>query len=225
MGSPESERDRYADEDPRAVHFDNAFAIGVYEVTFDEYELFARATGRETPNDREWGKGLRPVINVSWDDANAYAEWLSEKTGERYRLPTEAEWEYAARAGTNGPFSFEGPISPSKANYNSSRSYAGSEQGERSMQTEVVGSFDSHANRWGLNDVHGNVREWVEDCYGLSAKIPTDGTARRVESCFARIVRGGSWRKHPFYVRSAWRGAEEPLVGFDDLGFRLAQDL
>ena len=225
MGSPENETDRNADEDQQAVQIEKPFAIGKYEVTFDEYELFAHATGRLLPSDRDWGKGRRPVINVSWDDANAYAEWLTRMTGQTYRLPTEAEWEYAARAGTTGPFSFEGAISPNKANYNARFSYASSETGERSKKTEEVGSFSRHANRWGLNDVHGNVWEWVEDCYRPGDGAPSNATAERSSSCESRVMRGGSWAWGPKYLRSAARSHQVPDRDFDDLGFRLAQDL
>ena len=225
MGSPENEADRSADEVQHAVSIKRHFAIGKYQVTFAEYELFARATDRETPSDHNFGKGRRPVIDVSWDEARAYAKWLSELTEQPYRLPTEAEWEYAARAGTTGPFSFEGPISPNKANYNARASYAGSETGEPRNQTERVGSFFMHANRWGLNDVHGNVWEWVEDCYGPYAEAPTNGTARRGVSCFSRVIRGGSWRWAPRFLRSASRRHQVLDGQFNHLGFRLAQDL
>ena len=218
MGSPDNETDRNPDESQRVVQIEKPFAIGKYEVTFDEYKRFARPTGRETPDDYNFGEGRRPVIDVSWHDAKAYAEWLSATTGQRYRLPTEAEWEYAARAGTTGPFSFTGPISPKKANYNASRSYADSETGERSNQTEEVGSFSRHANRWGLNDVHGNVWEWVENCYGRYAKAPTNGTAEPGSFCDIRVMRGGGWLWPPEYMRSASRSHQVAGLGFQGLG-------
>ena len=160
MGSPVDELGRDPDEWQHSVQIERPFAIGKYEVTFDEYARFARAADRDMPPDEGWGRGRRPVINVSWNDARAYADWLSHHTGQTYRLPTEAEWEYAARAGMTGPFSFDGAISPNKANYDASYTYAGSETGEYRLQTLEVGSFPMHENRWGLNDVHGNCGSW-----------------------------------------------------------------
>ena len=225
MGSPDSETGRNAGEARRVVQIAKSFAIGKYEVTFDDYERFARATDREVPSDEGWGKGRRPVINVTWDDAKAYAKWLSKKTGQAYRLPTEAEWEYAARAGTTGAFSFEGPISPNKANYDGSFSYAGSEVGEFRRQTVEVGSFSTHDNLWGLNDVHGNVWEWVEDCYGPYASAPTNGTAARAHICPSHVTRGGSWFSFPKDLRSAKRLGSAAAKPTSTLGFRLAQDI
>lgn len=225
MGSPENEAGRDADEGQHAVQIEKPFAIGKYEVTFDEYVRFTRSSGRRTPNDSGWGKGRRPVISVSWHDAKAYAAWLSKRTDQTFRLPTEAEWEYAARAGTTGPFSFSTAISPNKANYNARASYAGSKTGKTRRRTEEVGSFSNYANAWGLHDVHGNVGEWVEDCYGPYAVAPTGGAAARDSSCETRVVRGGSWWLAPRFIRSAARGSLEAVKRFDDLGFRLAQDL
>ena len=225
MGSPKSEAGRHADEDQRAVQIEKGFAIGKYEVTFDEYERFARASTREMPSDSGWREGRRPVINVSWNDAKAYAEWLSNRTSQTYRLPTEAEWEYATRAATTGPFSFEGAISPNKASYKATYSYAGSEMGVYRRQTKEVGSFSKHANAWGLNDVHGNVWEWVQDCYGRYAKAPTYGTAARGSSCMIRVIRGGSWLSPPASLRSAYRSSWPLTKRSNFLGFRLAQDI
>ena len=225
MGSAVNERGRDADETQRAVQIQRPFAIGKYEVTFDEYERFARATDRDMPSDEGWGKGRRPVINVSWNDAKAYAEWLSENTGQTYRLPTEAEWEYAARAGSTGPFSFEGPISANKANYDARVANADGATGEYRGRTVAVGSFSKHANAWGLNDVHGNVGEWVEDCYGSYEGAPTNGAAARFAPCRYRVIRGGSWSLGPPFVRSASRSYHVPSVRINFLGFRLAQDL
>jgi formylglycine-generating enzyme required for sulfatase activity len=139
-----------ADERPvHSVRIPRPFAMGRYEVTFDEYDVFARATGREQPADKGWGRGRRPVINISWEGARAYAQWLSEQTGKRYRLPTEAEWEYAARAGTETTYWWGDEVGENHANCSS----CGSEWDN--MQTAPVGSFAS--NPWGLYDTVGNV--------------------------------------------------------------------
>ena len=146
------------------------FELSKYEVTFEEYDRFTAATGRDRADDEGWGRGQRPVINVSWEDAVAYTEWMSEQTGERYRLPSEAEWEYAARAGTEKKYSWGNEIGSNRANCDE----CGSEwSGE---QTAPVGSFDP--NRWGLHNMHGNVWEWVQDCSNMDYDgAPQDGSA------------------------------------------------
>ena len=146
--------------------------------------------GYRPPSDRKWGRRDRlPVVNVNWVDAQAYVEWLSEKTREAYRLLSESEWEYVARAGTTGPFHTGTTISTERANYNG--------------QPVEVGSFP--ANRFGLHDVYGNVWEWVEDCYRDGyAEAPNDGRAW-VWNCDKRVLRGGSWSSEPRSLRSAFR--------------------
>jgi formylglycine-generating enzyme required for sulfatase activity len=210
-----------ADERPvHSVRISRPFAMGRYEVTFDEYNVFARATGREQPADEGWGRDRRPVISVSWEDAVAYAEWLSKQTGKRYRLPTEAEWEYAARAGTETAYWWGDEIGKNRANCNS----CGSQWDNR--QTAPVGSFAS--NPWGLHDTAGNVHEWVQDCWhGNYNGAPEDGSKAWEEGgdCSLRVVRGGSWYDRPWYVRSAFRNWFEPDDRGYYLGFRLAQDV
>ena len=196
-----------------------SFALGRYEVLFEEYDRFVAATGRESPRDEGWGRGSRPVINVSWEDATAYAEWLSAETGQRYRLPSEAEWEYAARAGTTTAYSWGNDIGQNRANCNR----CGSRWDAK--QTAPAGSFV--ANAWGLHDMHGNVWEWVEDCWHDSyERAPVDGSAwTRGGDCGSRVVRGGSWG-------TAWQGLssetrERRGVGLrhNRVGFRLARTL
>ena len=202
-----------------------SFALGRYEVLFEEYDRFVAATGRESPpdgwpwEDVGWGRGGRPVINVSWEDATAYAEWLSAETGERYRLPSEAEWEYAARAGTTTAYSWGADIGQNRANCRD----CGSRWDEE--QTAPAGSFA--ANAWGLHDMHGNVWEGVEDCWHDSyARAPADGSAwTRGGDCGRRVLRGGSWDNPPWVLRSAirsWNGVGDRYV---DVGFRLARTL
>jgi formylglycine-generating enzyme required for sulfatase activity len=194
------------------------FAIGRYEVTYEDYDQFAMATKRELPDDKGWGRGRRPVINVSWADAKAYAEWLSERTGKRYRLPAEAEWEYAARAGTQTPWSF-GDDASTLGDYAWFRGNSGD-------QSHPVGN--KQPNPWGLYDVHGNVWEWVEDCWhGSYQDAPTDGRPWLTEGggdCGRRVIRGGSWDNVPVALRSAYRGRDYAVYR-GIIGFRLAQDL
>lgn len=207
MGSPESERDRGDDEGPlRRVTIGEAFAVGVYEVTFREWDACRRAGGcSHAPRDGGRGRGDRPVINVSWGDAKEYVRWLSGETGFGYRLLSESEWEYAARAGTTGPYHFGSTISREEANFGS--------------RTVPVGSFP--ANGFGLHDVHGNVWEWVEDCYRDSYRgAPSDGSAWTTGGdCDSRVLRGGSWNFEPEFLRSASRlrgtaGGRGSLIGF-----------
>ena len=235
MGSPATETGRLSNEGPtRTVTINKRIAMGRYEVTFADYDRFAEATSRTKPGDEGWGRGSRPVINVSWNDARAYATWLRTQTGKPYRLPTEAEWEYAARAGTNTAYSFGATISCSQANYARSATVTSDQRlcntgitpDPALARTVVVGSFS--ANAFGLYDMHGNVWEWVEDCYINSyTGAPADGTARTTRCTFAdRVVRGGAWRsRHPRWVRSASREWWSPTSFDNRFGFRLVQDL
>lgn len=168
MGSPGSEAQRDSHEGPQhRVAIERPFAAGKYEVTFDEWDACVRENGCSyNPHDSGWGRGRRPVIYVSWNDAKAYAEWLSRKTGGNYRLLTEAEWEYVARAGTTTVFSFGNAIAPQQANYYNKVADAGSPVAASRGQTVPVGSYP--ANAFGLHDVHGNAWEWTEDCWNGS---------------------------------------------------------
>ena len=206
------------DGDEKPVHEVkiDSFALSKYEVTFEEYDAFTDATGRERANDEDWGRGLRPVINVSWYDAMAYAEWLSGQIGDRYRLPTEAEWEYAARAGSTTAYSWGDSIGRNRANCNGCASLW---DGER---TALVGSFK--ANGWGVYDMHGNVREWVQDCWNANYEgAPTDGTAWLSGDCDKRVLRGGSWYFGPRSLRSAYRSRITSGDRSDTVGFRIAR--
>ena len=168
-----------------------SFELSKYEVTFEEYDAFTDATGRERAYDAGWGRGRRPVINVSWYDAVAYTQWLSSQTGESYRLPSEAEWEYAARAGSTTMYSWGNDIGHNRANCDGCGSQWDADK------TATVGSFS--ANRWGLHDVHGNVAEWVQDCWNWNyTGAPTDGSAWESGDCDERVVRGGSLYSSPY---------------------------
>jgi len=197
-----------------------AFEIGKYAVTFDEYDAFARATGCILPNDCGWGRGKRPVINVSWHDVQGYVKWLSDKTSKRYRLSSEAEWEYAAKAGLQTRYWWGDDIGKNNANCKD----CGNQWDGK--QTVPVGSFKSNA--FGLYDTAGNVWEWTQDCWHHNyTNAPTDGSAwleKDDGDCKGRVVRGGSWNYDPWNLRSAGRGR----YGTDDvnnsLGFRIARD-
>ena len=216
MGSPGSEEGRDDDEGPvHRVRFARPFAVGVYEVTFAEWDacLSGGGCGGHRPGDEGWGRGKRPVINVSWKDARAYVAWLSGKTGAEYRLLSESEWEYVARAGTTGRYHFGSRISPSQANY------AG-----KKLKTVPVGSYP--ANDFGLHDVHGNVVEWVEDCWNKSYRgAPTDGSAWESGNCGRRVLRGGSWVSEPRNLRSADRSRSFSGFRYVSDGFRVARTL
>ena len=193
-----------------------SFEMSKYEVTFEEYDAFTDATGRERANDQGWGRGRRPVINVSWYDAVAYTQWLSSQTGKNYRLPSEAEWEYAARAGSTTVYSWGNYIGRNRANCKS----CGSQWDEK--QTAPVGSFE--ANGWGLHDMHGNVWEWVQDQWNYSYRgAPTDGSALENLGEIDRMARGGSWYDVPRYLRSAARGGGDEINRSNHCGFRVAR--
>jgi formylglycine-generating enzyme required for sulfatase activity len=165
-----------------------------------------------------------PVVCVNWEDAKAYAKWLSQKTGKDYRLPSEAEWEYACRAGTQAPFWWGSPISTAQANYDGSHALGGGETGEWLRKTVPVKSFQP--NPWGLYQVHGNVWEWCEDCWnGDYHNAPRDGSARSAGDCGQRVFRGGSWGNDPRDLRAAQRymGAHEVRNRF--VGFRVARTI
>lgn len=220
MGSPENEAERFDWEGPQhEVMISRLFALGRYAVTFEEYDYFCEAAGREQSNDRGWGRGRRPVINVSHDDASAYCAWLSEATGTRYRLPTEAMWEYACRAGTATTFSFGETITPEQVTHDGNYPYGDSPKGLYRQKTVEVGSLPT--NPWGLHEMHGNVWEWVSDWNGdYSSDAVTDPEGPATGT--SRVVRGGSWFVLARSARSAIRLAAGPGYRYDNLGFRCA---
>ena len=209
----------------RTVQINYRFAIGRYEVTFEEFDQFATATGKKLPNDMGWGRGRRPVINVSWQDAVDYATWVSEQTGNRYRLPTEAEWEYVARAGGDTAYWWGNNMIPGMANC----LICGSQWDDK--QTATVGSFKP--NNFEIYDTAGNVWEWTEDCWHENYKqAPIDGSAwlkARGGDCRQRVIRSGAWNTelvrsaNRFKVFANFRGI--PGTRNDFTGFRLSQDL
>ena len=201
------------------VAISQSFTVSKYEITFEDYDRF---TYPNKVDDEGWGRGRRPIINVSWNDAKEYVAWLSSQTGQTYRLLTEAEWEYAARAGSTTKYSWSNDIGRNRANCDGCGS-----QWDNS-QTAPVGSFG--ANAFGLHDMHGNVYEWVEDCWNENySGAPTDGSAWLRGNCESRVVRGGSWYVDPRFLRSANRsGITAGDRSFDDgygFGFRVARTL
>lgn len=218
MGSPEDEADRTAGEGPQhAVSIARAFAISKFELTFEQWDACEAAAACPHAAD-SWGRGLMPVIDVSWEDAQLYVAWLSQVTGKEYRLPTEAEWEYAARAGSNTRYSWGDEPGIGHANCHGCGS-------AWNLQTSPVGSFQPNA--FGLFDMHGNVWEWVEDVWHDRFEgAPIDGSAwlQGGDDSF-RVVRGASWHNEPELARSAIRFKRHRKVQFDTLGFRVARTM
>lgn len=220
MGSPDNELGHINDEGPQHdVTIARPFAVGRFAVTFDEWDACVAAGGcSHKPDDNRWGRGRRPVINVSWVDAQQYVRWLSQKTGREYRLLSEAEWEYAARAGSTTRYPWGDEPGRNLANFRDS----GSEWSGR--QTAPVGSFQPNA--FGLYDMTGNVLEWTQDCwYGSYWGAPADGRPWESGGSGRRVVRGGSWIYDPEFCRSANRFRFEPGDRYNILGFRLARTL
>ena len=216
MGSPEEKKNGYFEETPQLqVILPKPFAAGKFTVTFDEWQSCVDRGGCQSnkkPSDEGWGTGRRPVINVSWNDAKEYLAWLSKHTGKTYRLPSEAEWEYAARAGTDTRYFWGDDIGTNNA------VCIGCGSQWDVIQTAPVGSFAG--NRFGLHDMHGNVWQWVEDCLN---PIP-DGVAGTY-SCVIRVLRGGSWMVIPERLGAAIRFRYPAHVRYKDFGFRVARTL
>ncbi len=233
MGSPSGESGRYADEGPRhQVKMWYPFAVGVYEVTFEEWDacVDAGGCGGYVPDDKGWGRGKRPVINVSWNDAQAYVQWLSNKTGAEYHLLSESEWEYVARAGTNTA-RYWGESSSAQCRYangadEAARRYHNNWPVEACddghYHTAPVGTYT--ANAFGLCDVLGNVWEWTQDCWNDNySNVSGDGSARKSGDCSMRVLRGGSYVSGPRFLRSAYRIGETSELRDGGLGFRVAR--
>jgi formylglycine-generating enzyme required for sulfatase activity len=227
MGSPASETGRSYDEGPQhTVRFARVFAVGRFAVTFAEWDACVRDGGCNgyRPADQGWGRGRRPVINVSWNDAKAYVAWLARRTGNAYRLLSEAEREYVTRAGTTTPFWWGHSIATSQANYDGAYTYGGGAKGESPRRTLPVDAFEP--NPWGLFQVHGNVWEWVEDCWNDGyGGAPADGSAWMAGDCSRRVVRGGSWLGNPEGLRSADRVGNLTVDRNRNLGFRVGRTL
>jgi formylglycine-generating enzyme required for sulfatase activity len=221
MGSPTNEPGRDNDEGPQhVVNIASQFAVGKYEVTFGQWNACVADGGCSgyKPSDEGWSGDRQPVVNVSWNDANAYVTWLAKKTGKPYRLLSEAEYEYAARGGATTAYPWGDSIGKNNANCDG----CGSQWGNK--QTAPVGSFA--ANGFGLYDMVGNVWEWTQDCYHSSYDdAPTDGSAWSKGNCRSRVLRGGSWDTYPRFIRSADRDGLTPDLRNNDFGFRVARTL
>jgi len=213
MGSPGSESNRYPDEKQHEVQIKSGFWMGKYEVTFEQYDFFAKHSHHARPLDEGWGRGKRPVMNVKWYEAAEFAKWLSRKSGHHYRLSTEAEWEYAARAGTTTAYSWgDNPADFPTYAWNSSNA---------NKRTHPVGLKKS--NPWGLYDMHGNVWEWTASTYAEEY----DGSELKgsdFKSRALRSVRGGAWYFYPKGMRSADRRIYSPWLHWSYIGFRLVRD-
>ena len=218
MGSPASEVSRVSDEIHHHVRLTQAFYLSAYEVTNAQYRLFASGHASTANGEQQ------PVTEVSHDDAVAFAGWLSTQTGDTYALPTEAQWEYACRAGTTTVFSFGNNINPAQVNYSGTSPYNGAPVGLDRATTTEVGIFP--ANAWGVYDMHGNVWEWCADWYaaysGDLASVTDDPTGPG-SSIGDRVVRGGSWLLNASSARSANRNVLNPTMGVNSVGFRLAR--
>ncbi len=216
------------DEKPvHTVNIKQAFRMSQHEITFAEYDYYVwfmkqHKVEMESADDSGWGRNARPVINVSWEDAQAYVNWLSQQTGASCRLPTEAEWEYAARAGTTTDYPWGDTASHEYANYGKDECCAGLAQGrDQWVNTAPVGSFP--ANKFSLQDMHGNALEWVQDCrHDSYADAPSDGTVwEKGGDCGRRVLRGGSWYDYPDGLRASNRYFNTPVNRDDNIGFRV----
>jgi len=230
MGAPENEEDAEKDERPQhTVALEAPFALGRDAVTFEEFDAFCAATDRARPEDCGWGRGRMPVINVSWQDAVDYCVWLSEESGAQYRLPSEAEWEYACRAGTTTPFAFGNTITTDRANYDGSKGYAGGPVGVYRGRNVAVDDLPGAVNDWGLRHMHGNIWEWTADAWHWTYEgAPTNGRPwieAHGGGVERRVVRGGSWNGGPKFLRSANRHWIPPGHRFNLIGFRVARNL
>jgi formylglycine-generating enzyme required for sulfatase activity len=230
MGSPSDQFHQYDEVPQHLVTFTRPFAVGIYSVTFDEWDACVadRGCNGYRPDDSGWGRGRRPVINVSWNDVKAYVAWVSGKTGQPYRLLSEAEREYVTRAGTNATFWWGPSITSLQANFSGRFIFTGDATSQDRQQTLPVDSFAP--NPWGLYQVHGNVWEWVEDCgHVLNAGYngaPSDGSAWTDGVCDGgNVIRGGSWDAFPGDLRASARGTQDPDNRFNNLGFRVARPL
>jgi eukaryotic-like serine/threonine-protein kinase len=219
MGSPATELERKSDEGPQHLVRLSGFYMGRFTITQAQWQAIMRN------NPAKFQGENRPVENISWNDAQAFCKKLSRQTGRTYRLPSEAEWEYACRAGTTTPFACGSTLIPSLANYDGSLSYGAGPKGEFRQQTTSVGTFP--ANAFGLHDMHGNVWEWCEDIAQESYNgAPKDGSAWVTRNgADLRVLRGGSWFNAPSSCRSARRVADQPSAQKNKVGFRVVVSL
>jgi formylglycine-generating enzyme required for sulfatase activity len=219
MGSPPAETGRFDNEGPpRQVTIARPFAVSRFDVTFADWDACVAAGGCPAIGDAGFGRGTKPVINVTWNDARQYVAWLSKTAGRPYRLLTEAEWEYAARAGATTAYPWGEEVGEGNANCN------GCGGAWDNRETSPAGSFKPNA--FGLYDMAGNVWQWVEDCFhGDYRDAPADGSAWTGGDCSRHVVRGGSWVDRPQFSRSAHRQSFSAVFRISNLGFRVARTL
>ncbi|MCK5499495.1 MAG: SUMF1/EgtB/PvdO family nonheme iron enzyme, partial [Gammaproteobacteria bacterium] len=216
MGSPSSSR--FVDERPRHKVKIESFAVSKFEVTYAEYDKFAKATDRKLPDDLYMDRETHPAVFVEWDDAYYYAKWLSEQTGKKYRLLSESEWEYAASTGTKSPFWWGFNEEPGRAHC------FGCKTGLDPRKPSKIGGFE--ANKFGLHDTAGNVAEWVQDCWHENYKsAPVNNEVWEGGDCSYRAVRGGAYISPPQSIRSAKRDKLKSDSGYDHVGIRIAREL
>ncbi|MBO1066957.1 formylglycine-generating enzyme family protein [Dolichospermum flos-aquae UHCC 0037] len=226
MGSPREELQRRDNESPQHSVTVQPFFMGKYQVTQAQWRFVAQLpqVNRELKSDPSRFKGdNRPVESVSWKDAVEFCSRLSQYTGRTYRLPSEAEWEYACRAGTTTPFHFGQTITTDLANYDGNYTYGDGLRGVRRGETTQVGSFPV-ANNFGLYDMHGNVREWCQDVWHSNYEGAfTNGIAwlSDEKNNSARLLRGGSWDYNPALCRSAYRHHYNFDLNYNHIGFRV----
>jgi formylglycine-generating enzyme required for sulfatase activity len=232
IGSPASESGHESSEEPRrSIRFARPFAVSRDSITFAEWDSCVAEGGCDNfiPGDMGWGRGSQPLVLVSWNDAKAYVAWLSKKTNETYRLLSESEWEYSARAcrsATCGDwtFWFGDVINPDLANYDWRYSYAGGRKAQAPHKPQPTNT--SGPNAFGLFNMAGNVAQWVEDCWNSNLRdLPGDGSARMSGDCSAHVIRGGSWNDDPVNLRSAARKYDIVSAREPNIGFRVAREL
>jgi formylglycine-generating enzyme required for sulfatase activity len=217
-GSDMNEDGRFEDEGPQHVVAIEPFAASKFAVTFGDWDACVAAGGCPQVGDSGFGREKRPVINVTWYQAHRYAEWFSKMTGRPYRLLTEAEWEYAARADSETAYCWGPEIGKGNANCRD----CGSEWDAK--RTATVGAFAP--NMFGFFDMAGNVWQWVQDCYNDAYyNAPTDGSAWVAGDCTLRVVRGGSWESDPDFLRSATRLRYHADYSAKSIGFRLGRTI
>lgn len=210
MGSPTSEPDRYSEETQHTVTV-SSFRMSKYEGTFSQYDIFCNETGKKKKSDEDFGRGNHPVINISWNDATAFCKWLSKISGITYRLPTEAEWEYACRAGNTSSFNTGNSLTTTQANFDGD-------------ELKLVGSFAPNA--WGLYDMHGNVKEWCSDFYQhgyYRHSALTNPTGPKTSS--EHVLRGSGYSCDAHDSRCAMRDSGSPEWYNMDTGFRLVSPI
>ena len=219
MGAPATDTARYDDEGPRhEVAIASSFAVSKFDVTFTDWDTCVSVGGCVAASDSGYGRDTKPVINITWPDAQQYVAWFSKMTGQPYRLLTEAEWEYAARAGTTTTYFWGDEIGKGNTNCN------GCGSAWDNHQTSPVGSFKPNA--FGLYDMAGNVWQWVQDCYhGDYNGAPTDGSAWIRGDCSRHVIRGGSWYSGPRSLSSVARLGNSTDGRGDNIGFRLGRTL